>query len=68
MKFRLWEAITDLSRIGDWSPECTDAAWLDGHSGPAVGARYEARNRFLHGLVTQVVCEVVAAKRPFTFV
>ncbi|WP_276616937.1 hypothetical protein [Streptomyces sp. DASNCL29] len=22
---QLWEAITDLSRIGDWSPECTYA-------------------------------------------
>ncbi|WP_210948925.1 SRPBCC family protein [Streptomyces sp. MK37H] len=64
---RLWEAITDLSRIGDWSPECTYAGWLDGWSEPAVGARFEARNRFPNGLVTQVVCMVVAADRPYSF-
>ncbi|MFJ4635976.1 SRPBCC family protein [Streptomyces hygroscopicus] len=64
---RLWKAITDLSRIGDWSPECTYAGWLDGWSEPVVGARFEARNRFAGGLVTQVVCLVVAADRPFSF-
>lgn len=64
---RLWEAITDLSRIGDWSPECTYAGWLDGHSAPTVGARFEARNRFPNGLVTQVECVVVAADRPYSF-
>ncbi|MBI0300642.1 SRPBCC family protein [Streptomyces sp. PRKS01-29] len=64
---QFWEAITDLSRIGDWSPECTYAGWLDGWSGPAVGARFEARNRFANGLVTRVVCMVVAADRPYSF-
>lgn len=64
---RLWEAITDLSRIGDWSPECTYAGWLDGHREPVVGARFEARNRFPDGLVTRVVCVVVAVERPYSF-
>ncbi|MEU0809995.1 SRPBCC family protein [Streptomyces sp. NPDC005970] len=63
----LWPAITDLSRYGDWSPECTHAAWLDGWTEPAVGARYEARNRFPNGLVTQVLCVVTAAQPPYSF-
>ncbi|KAK1179014.1 SRPBCC family protein [Streptomyces sp. NBS 14/10] len=63
----LWAAITDLSRLGEWSPECTYAAWLDGWTAPEVGARYEARNRFPNGLVTQVLCVVNAADPPYAF-
>lgn len=39
--------ITDVSRMGEWSPETYKAAWLNGASGPAVGARFRGWNR--HG-------------------
>lgn len=58
---QVWEVVTDVSRTGEWSPECYYAAWLDGWNGPAVGARFEARNRFPDGLMTEVVCLVTVA-------
>lgn len=36
---RMWELITAVHRIGEWSPETTGAAWCDGTPGPAPGAR-----------------------------
>jgi uncharacterized protein YndB with AHSA1/START domain len=37
---RVWELITDVTRIGEFSPETFDGEWLDGATGPAVGARF----------------------------
>ncbi|MFI7152657.1 SRPBCC family protein [Nonomuraea sp. NPDC050022] len=54
----MWELITDVSRIGEWSPECTGATWLDDGDGPAIGRRFEGRNRFPNGQTTSVTCEV----------
>jgi hypothetical protein len=39
---RLWEMVSDVTRMGEWSPETTGAHWLDGASGPVVGARFKA--------------------------
>lgn len=41
----VWSAITDITRMGEWSPECHTARWVDGASGPAVGACFEGENR-----------------------
>jgi hypothetical protein len=40
-----WELIADVTRIGDWSPETTSAAWTAGTGGPAEGARFRGTNR-----------------------
>ncbi|TWP54183.1 SRPBCC family protein [Lentzea tibetensis] len=61
---RLWELITDVTRIGEWSPECVHADWLDT---PGVGARFEARNEFPHGFVGHVICEVTEMTAPTRF-
>jgi hypothetical protein len=61
---RMWKVITDVTRIGEWSPECVHAAWLDE---PGVGARYEARNVFPHGFVGEVICEVTEMTAPKRF-
>jgi uncharacterized protein YndB with AHSA1/START domain len=37
---RIWELVSDVTRIGRYSPETFDAEWLDGATGPAVGARF----------------------------
>lgn len=42
---RVWDLVTDLDRMGDWSPECYRCAWLDGGTGPRVGARFKGWNR-----------------------
>ena len=40
-----WELVTDIERIGEFSPECIKATWIDGSSGPLMGARFEGTNR-----------------------
>jgi len=40
-----WELITDITRMGDWSPETTSAEWAAGSDGPAVGARFKGTNQ-----------------------
>jgi len=41
----VWKLITDVVRIGEFSPECARAEWLDGATGPAIGARFAGTNR-----------------------
>lgn len=40
----VWAAIADITRMGDWSPECIAARWSGGATGPAVGADFEGDN------------------------
>jgi uncharacterized protein YndB with AHSA1/START domain len=37
---RIWELVSDVTRIGRYSPETFEAEWLDGATGPAPGARF----------------------------
>ena len=41
---RVWELVSDLPRMGDWSPENTGGSWVKGATGPAVGARFKGTN------------------------
>ena len=36
----VWDLVSDVTRIGEFSPETFEAEWLDGAAGPAVGARF----------------------------
>ena len=36
----VWSLISDVTQIGRFSPETFEAQWLDGASGPAVGAKF----------------------------
>jgi uncharacterized protein YndB with AHSA1/START domain len=36
----VWELVSDVTRIGEYSPETFEAEWLDGATGPEVGARF----------------------------
>ena len=42
---RVYELISDVTRMGEWSPECVRCDWLGGATGPAPGARFKGRNR-----------------------
>jgi hypothetical protein len=42
---RLYEMVSDMTRMGDWSPECRQVEWLEGSSGPAEGARFMGHNK-----------------------
>jgi hypothetical protein len=37
---RVWELVSDVTRVGEFSPETFEAEWLGGASGPEVGARF----------------------------
>jgi len=41
----VWALVSDLSRMGEWSPETHGVEWLGGATGPAVGARFRGSNR-----------------------
>ena len=36
----LYDLVTDVRRMGEWSPETVEADWIGGASGPEVGARF----------------------------
>jgi hypothetical protein len=42
---RIYNLVSDVTRMGEWSPECYRCEWVDGAGGPVVGARFKARNR-----------------------
>ena len=42
---RVWSLVSDLTRMGEWSPEATGGRWLKGADGPAPGARFRGTNR-----------------------
>ena len=41
----VWNAISDVTRMGEWSPECHTCEWNEGVTRPAVGARFTGHNR-----------------------
>jgi len=36
---QVWDLVSDVTRIGSYSPETFEAEWIEGATGPAVGAR-----------------------------
>ena len=42
---KVYATVTDVTRMGEWSPETTKAEWLDGATGPTVGARFKGSNK-----------------------
>lgn len=41
---KVWSLVTDLPRMGEWSPENQGGEWIKGATGAAVGARFKGRN------------------------
>jgi hypothetical protein len=42
---RVYDVVADVTRTPELSPEIISAEWIDGATGPAVGARFRARNK-----------------------
>lgn len=40
----VWQLVSDLPRMGEWSPENAGGEWVGGATGPAVGAKFKGRN------------------------
>ena len=62
----VWAIVSDPTRTGEWSHECSGGDWVDGATGPVVGARFRGRNRVGRSRWTRVN-EVVQADAPHTF-
>lgn len=41
----VYAVVADVTRIAEWSHECHGAEWLDGATGPAVGATFRGTNK-----------------------
>ncbi|MGB3698449.1 MAG: SRPBCC family protein [Gordonia sp. (in: high G+C Gram-positive bacteria)] len=66
----VWSLVSDVTRIGEFSPETFEAEWLGDAVGPAVGARFRGhvrRNEI--GPVYWTTCTVLACEpgRVFEF-
>ncbi|WP_395155213.1 SRPBCC family protein [Ilumatobacter sp.] len=48
----VYAAVTDVTRMGEWSPECTACRWVGDTTGPAVGAEFEGDNVAAFGPIT----------------
>jgi uncharacterized protein YndB with AHSA1/START domain len=67
---RVWELVSDVTRIGEFSPETFEAEWLDGATGPEVGARFRGHvKRNGKGPIYWTACTVTACEpgREFAF-
>ena len=67
----VYDMIADVTRTGEWSPECISARWVEGTPG-AVGATFVGSNFERNGETGQewrwdMICEVVEADRPYVF-
>ena len=38
----VWALVADITRMGEYSPECVHAAWENGFTGPEVGAHFDS--------------------------
>jgi uncharacterized protein YndB with AHSA1/START domain len=66
----VWELVSDVTRIGELSPETFEGEWVDGATGPAVGARFRGHvKRNQRGPVYWTECRVTDCEpgRVFAF-
>jgi uncharacterized protein YndB with AHSA1/START domain len=67
---RVWDLVSDVTKIGRYSPETFEAEWLEGATGPAVGARFRGHvKRNGKGPTYWTTCTVTACEpgREFAF-
>jgi hypothetical protein len=67
---RIWDLVSDVTKIGRYSPETFEGEWLEGASGPAVGARFRGHvKRNGKGPTYWTTCTVTASVpgREFAF-
>ncbi len=66
----VWDLVSDVTKIGRYSPETFEAEWLDGATGPAVGARFRGHvKRNGKGPIYWIGCTVLVSEpgREFAF-
>lgn len=64
----VWKMVTDLPRMGEWSPENQGGEWVNGAAGPAVGAKFKGHNKSgKRSWSTSVVVNACDAPTKFSF-
>jgi uncharacterized protein YndB with AHSA1/START domain len=65
----VYALVADVTRMPEFSPEVVHCTWMEGSTGPAVGARFEATNKVSRGRAWKNRPVVVAADpgREFAF-
>ncbi|MGY1804400.1 SRPBCC family protein [Blastococcus sp. SYSU D00922] len=65
----VYALVSDVTRTPEFSPEVLACHWLDGATGPAIGARFEAVNRAAGGRTwrNRPVVTVAEPGREFAF-
>jgi len=64
----VYRVVSDVTRMGEWSPETIKCEWIEGAQGPVVGARFKGTNK--RGLVkwsTKPTVVVADPGREFAF-
>lgn len=65
---KVWALVTDLPRMGEWSPENQGGMWAKGATGPAVGVRFNGKNKNgKKSWSTSVEVNVYDAPKKFSF-
>ena len=67
---QIWELVSDVTKIGRYSPETFEAEWLEGATGPAVGAKFRGHvKRNGKGPTYWTTCTVLTSEpgREFAF-
>jgi uncharacterized protein YndB with AHSA1/START domain len=65
---QVYAMISDVTRMGEWSPETYRCEWVDGATGPAAGARFKGSNK--RGILrwsTKPTVKVADPGKEFTF-
>ena len=63
----VYALVSDITRYGEWSPENLGGEWLDGATGPAVGAKFKGRNKRKAPWTTKCTVTVADPGREFSF-
>jgi uncharacterized protein YndB with AHSA1/START domain len=65
---RVYRLITDITRMGEWSPECYRCTWLSGTGAAVPGARFRGYNKLgLYRWQTTAVITAAGEGRSFAF-
>ena len=56
---KVWELVSDITKMGEYSPEVMEAEWIAEATGPVVGARYRGHvKRNEKGPVYWTTCKI----------
>jgi uncharacterized protein YndB with AHSA1/START domain len=57
----VYALVSDLTRMGEWSPENTGGQWLGAATGPVIGARFKGSNKN-GSRKWQTTCTIIVAE------